>query len=63
MSLGPVFLGMYPSESNANFWRKWSASSQMAVCPISVLEDTRSERHSFHSSEIIPQCCFSMELI
>lgn len=55
INLDPMFLGMYPYESSANFQRKWSDSSNIAIYPISALYDTRSKRQifivqrSFHS--------------
>lgn len=47
MHLDPMFLGIYLCESDINFWRKWSDSSDTAVCPISTLYYAKSDRQIF----------------
>ena len=37
MNLDPMFLGVYPYESNANLWWRWGDSSNKAIHPVSVL--------------------------
>lgn len=43
MNLGPMFLGVYPYESNTDLWRRWADSFNAAISLVSMLLNDRSE--------------------